>query len=161
MESTLQLQLLGPADWRILRAARLEALGDSQHAFTSSYDHESSWSEREWHRVLNAATWVVAREAESVVGIVRSINEPERPETRHVESVWVAPERRRRGVFRTLLNSLADLHRPAGVTDLMLWVLEDNYEAQSAYEALGFEPTGERQLLPDCERFELRLRLGL
>jgi ribosomal protein S18 acetylase RimI-like enzyme len=161
MESTLELRLLGPADWWILRAARLEALRDSPDAFTSSYAQESKWSEREWHRMLLAATWIVAREAERVIGMARSINERERPEARHVESVWVAPERRRRGVFRTLLHSLAELHRQAGVTDLMLWVLENNHEAQSAYEALGFEPTGERQFLPNCGQFERRLRLGL
>ena len=50
---------------------------------------------------------------------------------------------------------------PAGVTDLLLWVLEDNHDAQRAYEALGFEPTGERQFLPDLGRFERRLRLGI
>jgi RimJ/RimL family protein N-acetyltransferase len=43
----------------------------------------------------------------------------------------------------------------------MLWVLEDNHEARGAYEALGFKPTGERQFLPDCGRFERRLRLAL
>jgi hypothetical protein len=37
MKSTLelQLQLLGPADWRVLRAARLRALLDAPCAFTS------------------------------------------------------------------------------------------------------------------------------
>jgi hypothetical protein len=35
-----------------------------------------------------------------------------------------------------------------GVRDLLLWVLEDNDEAQMAYEALWFKLTGERQLLP-------------
>jgi hypothetical protein len=40
-------------------------------------------------------------------------------------------------------------------------VLEDNYGAQRAYEALGLEPTGERQFLTDFRRFERRLRLVL
>ena len=46
-----------------------------------------------------------------------------------------------------------------GVTELMLWVLEDNHDAQRAYQALGFEPTGERQFLPAFGQFERRLRL--
>jgi|GEM_PF-6474107 len=32
---------------------------------------------------------------------------------------------------------------------------------RSAYQALGFEPTGERQYLPAFGRFERRLRLAL
>ena len=43
MELTLNLDLLTPADWRVLRAARLEALLDSPSAFASRYDHESTW----------------------------------------------------------------------------------------------------------------------
>jgi ribosomal protein S18 acetylase RimI-like enzyme len=73
----------------------------------------------------------------------------------------VAPTHRRRGVLRDLLRDLAEINQRMGVTDLMLWVLEDNYNAQRAYEALGFEPTGERQFLPAFGRFERRLRLDL
>ena len=58
-----------------------------------------------------------------------------------------------------MLHALAKMDRRMGVTDLLLWVLEDNHEAQRAYEALGFEPTGERQFLPDFGRFERRMRL--
>jgi GNAT superfamily N-acetyltransferase len=161
MESVLDLQLLTPVDWRVLRAARLQALLDSPHAFTSTYAHESRWGESEWRRVFDAATWVVAHEAERVIGLARSVREPERPSARYVESAWVAPPHRRHGVFRALLHVLAETERRVGVTDLLLWVLEDNYDAQRAYEALGFEPTGERQFLADFGRFERRLRLAL
>lgn len=80
--------------------------------------------------------------------------------SRHVESIWVVPTQRQCGVFRALLNDLAERERRSGVRDLLLWVLEDNEEAQSAYARLGFEPTGERQQLPDG-RFEQRLRLTI
>jgi ribosomal protein S18 acetylase RimI-like enzyme len=159
MELTLSLNLLAPVDWPVLRAARLEALRDSPHAFMSSYNHESGWQEPDWRRMFNAARWIVAREAENVIGLARSVGEPGRSWVRHLESIWVAPTHRQRGVFRALLHALAEMDRRMGVTDLMLWVLEDNHEAQRAYEALGFEPTGERQPLPDFGRFERRLRL--
>jgi ribosomal protein S18 acetylase RimI-like enzyme len=161
MEATLNLDLLSPLDWRVLRAARLQALLDSPHAFTSSYARESGWIELEWRRLLNAANWIVARESDKVIGLGKTVGEPGRPAARHVESVWVAPMHRRRGVFRGLLHALAEIERQVGVTDLLLWVLEDNYDAQRAYQALGFEPTGERQYLPAFGRFERRLRLGL
>jgi ribosomal protein S18 acetylase RimI-like enzyme len=158
-ESPLNLKTLLPDEWRVLRAARLKALLDSPHAFTSSYEHEFGWEEPDWRRLFDDATWIVAREARNLIGLVRSARERERPTARHIESAWVAPTHRLRGVFRTLLHALAEMDGREGVTDLMLWVLEDNHEAQGAYEALGFEATGERQLLQDCGRFELRLRL--
>ena len=60
-----------------------------------------------------------------------------------------------------MLDALAGMDRRMGVTDLLLWVLEDNHDAQCAYKALGFEPTGERQLLEEFGRFELRLCLRI
>jgi GNAT superfamily N-acetyltransferase len=159
--TTLSLHLLTPADWWLLRKARLEALLDSPQAFTSSYRQEVGWREAEWRRVVDAATWIVAREGGTVIGLARSIGEPDLPATRHVESVWVAPTHRRRGVFRALMHALAETERRMGVTQLMLWVIEDNHDARSAYDALGFEPTGERQFLPAFGRFERRLKLGI
>jgi GNAT superfamily N-acetyltransferase len=163
MRSTLELQveLLRPADWRVLRAARLMALLDSPNAFTSSYAREFDRGEAEWRRVFDAATCIVAREADHIIGLAKSVAEPWRPWIRHLESVWVAPSHRRRGVLRALIHDLAQIDRQMGVTDLMLWVLEDNYDAQHAYEALGFEPTGERQFLPAFGRVERRLRLAI
>ena len=158
MELTLNLDLLAPVDWPVLRAARLEALLDSPAAYTSSYACEAQWSELDWLRAFDAATWIVAREAERVVGLARSVGEPERPSARHVESIWVAPTHRRLGVFRALLRTLAAMERQMGVTELMLWVLEDNHAAERAYRALGFEPTGDRQFLAAFGQFEQRLR---
>jgi ribosomal protein S18 acetylase RimI-like enzyme len=159
MELTLNLDLLAPTDWRVLRAARLGALLDSPRAFTSSYAREYEWGEVEWRRVFDTATCVVAREAEKVIGLAKSVAGPWSPRTRHLESIWVAPTHRRRGVCRALLRNLAEIDQRIGVTDLMLWVLEDNYSAQRAYEALGFMPTGERQFLAILGRFERRLSL--
>jgi ribosomal protein S18 acetylase RimI-like enzyme len=161
MELTLNVEVLAPVDWRVLRTARLEALLDSPHSFASSYAHESVWGEQQWLPLFDAAAWLVAREDEQVIGLVRSVGEPGRPSARHLESIWVAPTHRRRGVLRHLLHALAQVERRMGVTHLLLWVLEDNDEAQLAYEALGFEPTGERQFLPTAGRFERRLTLYL
>ena len=54
MELTLNLDLLAPVDWRMLRAARLKALLDSPDAFTSSYAHESRWEESDptWAKLV-------------------------------------------------------------------------------------------------------------
>jgi GNAT superfamily N-acetyltransferase len=160
LESKSHLRLLTPFDWRVLRAARLRALLDSPDAFTSSYAHESGWGEPEWRRRFDDGTWIVAHEDEKVIGLARSVGEPEQP-SRHVESIWVAPTHRRRGVFRALLGAVVEIERRMGVTHLLVWVFEDNHDARRAYAAVGFEPTGERQFLPAFGRFERRLRLGI
>jgi ribosomal protein S18 acetylase RimI-like enzyme len=158
MASTLELDLLTPLDWRMLRAARLYALLDSPEAFTSRYADESAWSQLDWQRSLHAATWIVASEAQNVIGLAKSVSVPALPASRYVESAWVAPKHRRRGVLGALLHGLAEISRRMGVTELMLWVLEDNYAADSAFRALGFEPTGDRQYLALIGQFERRLR---
>jgi hypothetical protein len=59
--------------------------------------------------------------------------------------------------MRAILYYLAELEPE--VHDWLLWVLDHNGEAREAYERLGFEPTGERQLLTDSSgRTEVRFR---
>jgi RimJ/RimL family protein N-acetyltransferase len=64
-------------------------------------------------------------------------------------------------VLRAVLHGLAEIDRQMGVTELMLWVLEDNHDAQRAYQVIGFESTGDRQYLPALGQLERRLRLGI
>jgi ribosomal protein S18 acetylase RimI-like enzyme len=152
---------LMPADWRVLREARLEALLDSPHAFISSHACESEWGELEWRRLFDAATWVVVRETEKVVGLARSVGKPTRPRARHLESIWIAPTHRQRGVFRALLHAIAEIEHRNGVKNLLLWVFEDNGDAIRAYEALGFAPTGERKVFRAFGRYERRFKLNI
>jgi len=154
------LDTLTPLDWQVLQQARLKALLDAPHAFISSFAIERRWRENEWRQLFNAARWIVAREADEVIGLARSVAESEHGE-RYIESIWVAPAHRRRGVLRALLCALAQMERHMGATDLLLWVLEDNCDALRAYKAVGFEATGERQYLPALGRFEQQLRLGV
>lgn len=94
-----------------------------------------------------------------MVGLARSVREPERPAARHIESIWVAPTHRRRGVLRALVQGLAERERLMGVTDLLLWVLEDNYRRAAGLSGAGFEPTGDRQFLPDFRQRRLRVAI--
>jgi ribosomal protein S18 acetylase RimI-like enzyme len=158
---TFDVDLLTPADWRVLRAARLRALRDSPHAFLSSYALESSRSKLEWQGQFDHSTWIIAREPEEVIGLARSVGEPGCSSARHIESVWVAPTHRRRGICRGLIQTLICLEQRIGATHVLLWVLDDNNDAQGTYEALGFRPTGERQYLPSVGQYEFRLRLRI
>ena len=160
-KAVLDVRLLEPADWQVLRDTRLRALIDSPGAFTAYYHRECRLTEGQWRQRLHTATWVVAIEHGAVIGIAGLVNDdPEEPE--HVESIWVAPGHRNRGVFGSLLNTMVEIGRRADLTELWLWVLEDNQLAQMVYAQLGFRWTGERKPIdPAHRRFERRLSLAL
>ncbi|KGO98882.1 GNAT family N-acetyltransferase [Novilysobacter defluvii] len=60
-----------------------------------------------------------------------------------IQSVYVVPGRRRRGVFRALYRHVEALAREtAGVVGLRLYVERDNADARRTYEALGMVDAG-------------------
>jgi ribosomal protein S18 acetylase RimI-like enzyme len=159
--AVLETRLLKPSDWRLLRDTRLRALRDSPEVFISRYSRESRLSDDYWRQRLHAAAWVVARERGDVIGIA-GLTDDHPEEAEQVESIWVAPTHRRRGVFRSLLARIAQIARDAELTELSLWVLEDNPLAWHVYVRSGFVWTGERKLIDaDNERFERRMRLTI
>ena len=60
----------------------------------------------------------------------------------HVVTIDVAPDFRRRGIGRFLMDHIEARMRDAGASWLRLEVAVDNPEALSFYTGLGFEPIG-------------------
>jgi ribosomal protein S18 acetylase RimI-like enzyme len=60
-----------------------------------------------------------------------------------LQSVYVSPEYRRRGVFRALFDHLRrKAEADPGVVGLRLYVEEQNSRAHATYERLGLKPGG-------------------
>jgi ribosomal protein S18 acetylase RimI-like enzyme len=60
-----------------------------------------------------------------------------------IQSVYVRPEARRRGVFRALFEHVSQAARQdSSVSGLRLYVDEDNHSAQETYRRLGMTDTG-------------------
>jgi GNAT superfamily N-acetyltransferase len=157
----LDIKLLAPGEWQVLKTVRLRALLDSPCAFTSDYAAEARWGARDWRERLAAGTWAVAIDSGAIIGIAGLAN-GQSGAIRHVESIWVSRQYRRRQVFRSLINTLADVARGVHLRELLLWVLEDNASAIAAYAHVGFRWTGERQPIdPNHVRWEQRWRLVL
>ena len=154
--AVLDITLLIPDDWQVLRAMRLRALRDAPRAFAADHSIERGWTEAQWRERLGRQTWVLARADSEVVGIACMTADADGAGAVFVESVWVPPEQRRRGVLRSMIEALAERAARAGSAVLLLWVMEDNVEALVAYQSVGFVPTGERQELAPG-RFEVRL----
>lgn len=59
-----------------------------------------------------------------------------------IQSVYVAPDHRRRGVFRQLYDAVRAMgEREGGVCGYRLYVEQDNQPAQATYRHLGMAPT--------------------
>jgi GNAT superfamily N-acetyltransferase len=139
---------LTPADWPMLKALRLRALRDSPYAFGSDHGKETAWSPAEWRSTFASASWFVAFGGRDAIGLSRTVRTAGSPQQCHVESVWVAPSERRRGVCRAMFAELILRERRTGVTTLLAWVLDGNHDARRVYERLGFRATGVRQPFP-------------
>lgn len=61
-----------------------------------------------------------------------------------IQSVYVAPEHRRCGVFRALYRHVEQQARASGVIGLRLYVERDNAAAQATYASLGMVDAGYR-----------------
>jgi ribosomal protein S18 acetylase RimI-like enzyme len=57
-------------------------------------------------------------------------------------SMWVAPEQRRTGTGRVLVDAIESWARSSGAHTLQLMVTSSNLAAISFYQRLGFTPTG-------------------
>ena len=76
---------------------------------------------------------------------------------RHVVSMWVRPDRRRRGVGVLLVSAVSGWAAYDGTTTVSLWVVQDNDAGRAFYRQAGCEPTGVTMALPrDPSRTEER-----
>ena len=146
-------------DWPTVRDVRLRALRESPEAFGSSLAREERFAESHWRmRLRTSALWVALDDDGTPRGLVQLVQEPGSPEDdRHVVSLWVAPEARRQGIGRSLLDTVVRGGADDGAATVSLWVVDDNADAVDLYVRAGFTRTGERQVLPrDPERTEER-----
>ena len=103
------------------------------------------WSEASFESELsgkNPAVYVVAEESGEVVGhmgVWYILDEG------HIMNVAVAPEARRRGTGRALVEESLRLGREAGLRGFTLEVRVENEPAIALYESFGFETAGRRK----------------
>ena len=58
-----------------------------------------------------------------------------------VQSVYVKPAFRRRGIYRQMYGAVKEMAQDANVCGFRLYVERENYRAQATYEALGMTET--------------------
>jgi ribosomal protein S18 acetylase RimI-like enzyme len=162
--SVARIAIARTDDWERVREIRLRALEDSPTAFAARLDQERDRPESFWRGRLEeegSATFL-AIEEETTVGLVTVFLMDEAPEEAHLVSMWVAPERRRHGLGRRLIEAVLSWARDQRAEGVRLWVTETNNDARRLYRSAGFIETGERQPLPsnpELRERELRRRV--
>jgi GNAT superfamily N-acetyltransferase len=127
-----------------LRDVRLRALSYSpvlaDYLARESAAGEEFWRERaaQGAAAVDRATFV-AESAEGFVGVVDGFLSSD-GRTIDIGGMWVAPDVRRRGIGSALVEAVCDWGRERDARRAALWVREANANAQTLYEAAGFEP---------------------
>jgi ribosomal protein S18 acetylase RimI-like enzyme len=137
-EPDLEVRILSPSEWTILRDLRLEALRDAPEAFESTAESEALNEEADWlQRIGRRAVAFMSGRPVGLVGW-----SPPHTDDRDTEliSMWVRPEVRGTPTAARLVQFVKDVARSRdGHLDLA--VRTDNTRARRFYEKCGFVPT--------------------
>jgi ribosomal protein S18 acetylase RimI-like enzyme len=150
MEESISVVVLGPRDWRDLRAIRLEALRSEPAAYSSSFEETLARSDEHWQQRLASdhSVHLLARAQSRPIGMVGGyLGSDEGDESVAVVfGMYVAREYRGRGIGRLLLSSLIDrLSAFPQISTIRLGVTETQDPARALYESMGFQVIGKTE----------------
>jgi ribosomal protein S18 acetylase RimI-like enzyme len=153
---------LRPDEWREARDLRLRALADSPTAFLRTLAEAQALTDEEWRARAAAdprhASFVVEVDGGLAASATGLLEDGEAL----LVAMWVAPEHRRRGIGRALVEAAVAWARAQGAATVTLEVNEALAPARALYERAGFRATGARRPLPtDPGRDAIELRLDL
>jgi dihydropteroate synthase len=138
-----------PHEWRTWRDLRLRMLADAPDAFGSTLAEAQALPDAAWQATLapapSRAMWFAEQDGVAV-GTARVEIAPDRLRS-HLYSMWVAPEARRCGAGRALVEAARRWALEHGACELALDVTAGNLAASELYRAAGFVDTGVRGVL--------------
>ena len=142
MTSTPVVELLTPDQWQRVRAIRLRALTESEHAFGGTFEAESAENEISWRSKFEKLDFLIA----SVAGVDAAILYIEILKgdfgaTCWIGGCWSDPNLRGIGLMRAMFTYIDEQEKDWKVQGLGVWT--DNFSAIAAYEKLGFVKMGE------------------
>ncbi|RZT20781.1 ribosomal protein S18 acetylase RimI-like enzyme [Kribbella sp. VKM Ac-2569] len=159
----VELNNVGPDDWKAWRELRLAALEEAPFAFGSQLADWINAPEERWRERLSVpdAYQVIASIDGTPAGMAGSFI-GEAPQTAELVSMWVAPAGRGKGVGNALMTAIEDWARGVGAATLELSVVPGNDPAHNLYLRHGYVDTDELgDLMPDGVRREIVMRKAL
>jgi ribosomal protein S18 acetylase RimI-like enzyme len=147
------IERITPQTALVFKDVRLRALRDAPTAFSSTYAKESELTDEEWMKrsvrwSSNGSAMFLAMDGAVGCGIVGAYEE-EQATHAHVISMWVAPEFRRAGVGKALIDAVVEWAASRSKPELKLMVTSVNPGAIAFYESLGFRKTGNTAVYPN------------
>ena len=146
-----------PDDWEKVRALRIRAVKEHPKAFGQTLVEASETTETQWRERFDRDGYILAKRGDEFVGMACYVQE-KGEKLRHVAfvySMYVAPEVRRQGVGRALLDGLiSDIKvKHSEIVKLQINVSVAQPEAHALYKSVGFEDVGilEKELKVDGE----------
>ncbi|HKP58741.1 MAG TPA: GNAT family N-acetyltransferase [Polyangiales bacterium] len=142
----MRVRRIAEIDWELARALRLRALQESPDAFAATYAEEHGMADALWQaRARSNAAGIdtagfLAVEGEREVGLAVGVRKASAVE---LNAMWVAPEARRHGAARALIEAVAAWAVEIGATELSLEVTHTSHAAQALYRGFGFVESGE------------------
>lgn len=155
---SVEVRLVRPDDWRALRALRLRALKEDATAFGQTLAQARARSDDDWRTYgANTADSVtfVAVDGARFVGMARG---RDLGKDAGLFGMWVAPEARRAGVGRRLVDEVIGWARTRPVARVVLEVATDRAAPRALYERCGFRDTARRtpnESHPGIEEMEM------
>jgi ribosomal protein S18 acetylase RimI-like enzyme len=154
------VRLVRDDEWQALRDLRLRALSTDETAFGQTLADARRRTDDEWRfygeNTAGSVTFVAVDDAGRFVGMARGRELDARDAG--LFGMWVAPEARRGGVGRRLVESVVAWARTRGVARIVLDVATDRPAPQALYVACGFRDTGRRSMnesWPDVEEIAM------
>jgi putative acetyltransferase len=147
-----------PGDAGVLQYAVLKSVLTSPGSFLATADELKKKPPSYWLEQLESSTWAVVERGDRILGIAAA-KPPRDGDTEYaepgkacfIESVWLHPSMRAKGVGKHLLSYLIEEKRGVGVQDFYLWVLDDNAPAIGLYEHMQFKLTHRSSKWPETQ----------
>lgn len=148
------IERITPEAALVFKDVRLRALRDSPMAFSSTYANESQFPDEEWRKrsvrgSSDGAAGFLAFDGERGCGMVFVFAEEQDACMARVVSMWVAPDVRREGVGRRLIEAVVEWARLREIRQVKLMVTSVNQGAIAFYERMGFGMTGKTEVYPN------------
>ena len=150
----MHLRRLEPHEASLHRELRLRALQEAPDFFADTFADIAARPSAYWEDFTRSVTepgrhvMFIVREGEEALGSIYGIREAGEDGGGRVGGMWVAPEWRRRGVGRALLQEVFKWAREQEMQRLRLWAPVHSPAACALYSQAGFRETGKRRPFP-------------